>query len=124
MNISDFYPELESFIMSMKGVEKDYKAEWEWTRFMIKGKMFCAFCADNTDDALITVKCEPDFNLFIREQYKGTIIEGYYMNKTHWNSIKPDKNVPYELIQEMCTRGYNLILHSLSKKIQKEIADI
>lgn len=121
MNISDFYPQLEDYIMSMKGVEKDFKAEWGWTRFMIKGKMFCAFCGEDDDFSLITVKCEPDFNLFIREQYKDAIIEGYYMNKVHWNSIKPDKGVPYELVQEMCKRGYNLILHSLPKKTQKEI---
>ncbi len=107
--------------MSMKGVEKDFKAEWGWTRFMIKGKMFCAFCGEDDDFSLITVKCEPDFNLFIREQYKDAIIEGYYMNKVHWNSIKPDKGVPYELVQEMCKKGYNLILHSLPKKTQKEI---
>lgn len=124
MLISDFYPQLENFIMSMKGVEKDFKAEWGWDRFMIRGKMFCAFCSDGNPDALITVKCEPDFNLFIRKQYKDAIIEGYYMNKVHWNSIKPDKEVPYELVQEMCQRGYNLILHSFSKKAQKEIADI
>lgn len=121
MNISDFYPQLEDYIMSMKGVEKDFKAEWGWTRFMIKGKMFCAFCGEDDDFSLITVKCEPDFNLFIREQYKDAIIEGYYMNKVHWNSIKPDKGVPYELVQEMCKKGYNLILHSLPKKTQKEI---
>lgn len=124
MNISECYPQLEQFLMSMKGVEKDFKAEWEWTRFMLKGKMFCAFCADGKDNALITVKCEPDFNQFIREQYKDAIIEGYYMNKVHWNSIKPDKNVPYELIQEMCQRGYNLILKSLTKKAQKEIENL
>ena len=104
MKISDFYPQLEEFLMSMKGVEK-------------------AFCCDGTPDALITVKCEPDFNLFIREQYKNSIIEGYYMNKLHWNSIKPDKNVPYELVMEMCQRGYKLILHSLPKKTQKEITN-
>ena len=123
MKISHFYPQLEEFLMSMKGVEKDYKAEWNWIRFMIRGKMFCAFCCDDTPDALITVKCEPDFNLFIREQFKDAIIEGYYMNKTHWNSIKPDKDVPYELAMEMCQRGYKLILHSLPKKTQKEITN-
>lgn len=121
MCISEYYPELEAFIMSMKGVEKDFKEEWGWTRFMVKGKMFCALCSDGQNDALITIKSEPDFNLFVRKQYEDSIVPGYYMNKLHWNSVKPDKNVPYELIQEMCTRGYNLILSSFSKKLQQEI---
>lgn len=121
MNISDFYPQLEEFLMSHKGVEKDFKKEWGWTRFMIQGKMFCAFCGEDSDFTLITVKCEPDFNVHIRELYKDSIIEGYYMNKVHWNSVYPNKNVPYEVIQEMCERGYNLILHSLPKRTQAEI---
>ena len=107
--------------MSHKGVEKDFKEEWGWTRFMVRGKMFCAFCGESGDFTLITVKCQPDFNLHIREMYPGSIIEGYYMNKVHWNSVYPDKGVPYELLQDMCDRGYDLVLRSLSKKVQKEI---
>lgn len=121
MKISEFYPQLEEYIMSLKGVEKDFKAEWGWTRFMLRGKMFCAFCGEDGDFTLITVKGEPDFNIHIRDMYPGAIIEGYYMNKVHWNSIYPDKGVPYELIRDMCGRGYDLVLHSLPKKTQKEI---
>ena len=123
MKIEKFYPQLEEYIMSHKGVEKDFKEEWGWTRFMLRGKMFCAFCGEDSDFTLITVKCEPEFNVHIREMYPGSVIEGYYMNKVHWNSVYPDKEVPYELLQDMCDRGYNLILHSLSKKVQKEITD-
>ena len=107
--------------MAHRGTEKDFKEEWGWTRFMLRGKMFCAFCGEEGDFTLITVKCEPDFNVHIREMYPGSVIEGYYMNKVHWNSVYPDKGVPYELLQNMCDRGYNLVLHSLPKKVQKEI---
>ena len=121
MKISKFYPQLEEYIMSLKGVEKDFKAEWGWTRFMLRGKMFCAFCGEDSDFTLITVKGEPDFNIHVRDMYPDAIIEGYYMNKVHWNSVYPDKGVPYELIRDMCGRGYDLVLHSLPKKTQKEI---
>ena len=121
MKVAKFYPQLEEYIMSHKGVEKDFKEEWGWTRFMLRGKMFCAFCGEEGDFTLITVKCEPDFNVHIREMYPGSIIEGYYMNKAHWNSVYPDKGVPCELLQDMCSRGYNAILRSLPKKVQREI---
>lgn len=123
MKIAEFYPQLEDFLMSHNGVEQDLKKEWGWKRFMVRGKMFCAFCGEDSDNTLITVKSEPDFNMHIRELYKGDIIEGYYMNKLHWNSVYPDRNVPYEVIQDMCERGYNLILHSFSKKVQLEIIE-
>ena len=121
MNINEYYPSLKEFLLNKKGVHSDFKEEWGWTRFMINNKMFCAFCADGTENALITIKCEPDFNDFLRNSYPDIIIEGYYMNKVHWNSVKPNGGVPYELIMEMCDRGYNLILKSLPKKIQAEI---
>lgn len=121
MKIAKYYPLLEQYLMSLGGVEKDFKEEWGWTRFMLRGKMFCAFCGESGDFTLITVKCEPEFNTHIRELYEGKIIEGYYMNKVHWNSVYPDKGVPYELIKEMCDRGYRLVLRSLPKKTQREI---
>ncbi len=123
MKISDIYPELENFLLSFKGVENDFKQEWGWTRFMVKGKMFCAFCADETEQPLVTVKSEPDYNELMRSQFKDLIIPGYYMNKTHWNSIKPCEQVPYPVVQEMCQGGYNLILNSLSKKARQEILE-
>ena len=120
MKISDKYPWLEEYLLSKTGVESDFKVEWGWIRFMIRGKMFCAFCSDKTDNTLITVKCEPDFNHMLRNTFPD-IIEGYYMNKTHWNSIKVDGNVPDNVVKDMCDRGYNLIINSFSKKVQAEI---
>lgn len=120
MKISDKYPWLEEYLLSKTGVESDFKVEWGWTRFMIRGKMLAAFCADGTENALFTVKCEPDFNVSLRNTYSD-IIEGYYMNKVHWNSVKIGGSVPDDVVRNMCDRAYNLILNSFSKKIQSEI---
>ena len=115
MKISERYPWLKDYLLSKTGVQSDYKVEWDWTRFMIRNKMFVAFCADSTENALITLKCEPDFNVYLRNTYPD-IIEGYYMNKVHWNSIKVGGTVPDEVVKEMCDRAYNLILKSFLKK--------
>ncbi len=120
MKVSDKYPWLENYILSKTGVECDFKEEWNWKRFMIKGKMFLAFCSDGSDDCLITVKCEPAFNIQLRNTY-ADIIEGYYMNKVHWNSIKVCGDIPDDIVKEMCDRGYNLILNAFSKKMKNEI---
>ena len=49
------------------------------------------------------------------------IVPGFYMNKVHWNSIKPDGKVPDDLLKELVDKSYNLILKGFSKKRQKEI---
>lgn len=120
MRAADIYPELEEYLLSKPGVEKDYKVEWDWTRFMIRGKMFAAFCSEGVESALINVKSEPEFNEFMRKTYDD-VNEGYYMNKVHWNAVKLTGSVPYDVVKEMCDRGYSLILKSLPKKVQQEI---
>ena len=120
MKCSDVYPELFDYLMSKKGVETDYKAEWNWTRFMIRGKMFAAICADGTESALLNIKAQPDYNITIRILYED-INEGYYMNKEHWNSVRLTGTVPYEVVKDMCDRGYGCILSKFSKKVLSEI---
>ncbi|MNP85293.1 hypothetical protein D3C76_1849660 [compost metagenome] len=56
----------------------------------------------------------------LRENYDD-IIEGYYMNKVHWNSVFLDGNVPEDVIKQMIDMSYNLIFGSLTKKVQKSI---
>ena len=120
MLIEEQYPWLKDYLLSKKGMTMDYKEEWEWHRFLLRDKMVAAFCGEKSDRPLFTVKCEPDFNDFLRQAYPD-IIEGYYMNKIHWNSVIIGGSVPDEVVREMCDRAYALILGSLPKKVQKEI---
>lgn len=117
------YEWLDEFLLNKKSVEKDLKAEWNWIRYLIGGKMFAAVCLDdNNNPYYITLKLEPSEGEFLRNQYDD-IIPGYYMNKIHWNSVKADGNVPDDLLRDMLTKSYNLVLNGLSKKKQKELLE-
>lgn len=116
------YEWIDEYLLSKKGVTKDFKEEWNWIRYLIGGKMFAAVCLDDESNQpyYITLKLEPMEGEFLRQQYPD-IIPGYYMNKVHWNSINPDGAVPDELMREMLDKSYSLVLHGLTKKLQKEI---
>lgn len=115
------YAWLDAYLMRKSGVEKDFKVEWNWQRYMIDGKLFAAVCYDDDNRAaLITLKLDPMEGDFLRQQYED-IIPGYYMNKPHWNSVKADGAVPDELLKDMLDKSYELILGSFSKKKQAEI---
>lgn len=45
------------------------------------------------------------------------------MNKEHWNSLYLEGDVPDEVLKDMLDKSYNLVLASLSKKLQKEILE-
>lgn len=114
------YKWLDEYCFNKKGGEKDFKEEWNATRYLIRGKMFVMKGGDKEGKAIITVKCEPSFSRFLRDEYEH-IVPGYYMNKEHWNSVYVDGNVPDEVVKQMIDMSYNLVITSLSKKVQKEI---
>ncbi len=114
------YAWLDEYCFSKKGTIKDYKVEWNATRYLIGGKMFALQGGDKHHKAIITLKCDPLFTRSLREQYQY-IVAGYYMNKEHWNSLYLDGDVPDEIVKQMIDMSYELVLLKLSKKSQKEI---
>lgn len=115
------YPWLDDCLLEKPGVAKDLKAEWNWIRYMIGGKMFAAVCLDSSGKPYyITLKLEPLEGDLLRQQYED-IIPGYYCNKVHWNSIKSDGAMPDELLKELLDKSYQLVLGGFSKKKQREI---
>ncbi len=115
------YKWIDEFLLNKRGVTKDLQAEWNWIRYHVGGKMFAAIClGDDNEPYYITLKLEPSEGDFLRQQYED-IIPGFYMNKVHWNSVKPDGEVPDELLKDMLYKSYELVLGGFSKKKQREI---
>lgn len=114
------YPWLDEYCLSKKGSEKDYKPEWDATRYMLRGKMFAMVGGDKYGKPIVTLKLEPAFGELLRTQYED-IIPGYYMNKEHWNSLYLEGNVPGDVLRDMIDKSHSILLASLPKKTQAEI---
>ena len=113
------YPWLDAYCLAKKGCEKDYKEEWGAWRYMLGGKMFAMQGTDKDGNPIITLKIEPSYGAELRKDYED-IVPGYYMNKLHWNSVRLDGAVPDDILREMIDESYQILLHSLPKKLQKE----
>lgn len=115
------YPWIDDYLLQKPAVTKDLKQEWNWIRYMIGGKMFAAVLLDWSGvPYYINLKLEPAEGELMRQQWPD-IIPGYYSNKQHWNSIKPDGDVPDELLKTMLDKSYELVLNGFSKKKRAEI---
>lgn len=115
------YTWIDAFLLQKKGVSKDFKAEWNWIRYLLDEKMFAAICLDDQNQPVyITLKLDPPEGDFLRQQYED-IIPGYYMNKQHWNSVKADGNVPDDLLKDMLNKSYQLVSGGLTKKKREEL---
>ena len=116
------YEWIDQYCLSKKGTQKDYKPEWEATRYMLFGKMYLMAGSDKEGRPIVTFKLPPMDGVLMREQYKD-IIPGYYMNKEHWNSMYLEGTVPDDVVKDMLDESYRILLTSLTKKAQKEIEE-
>lgn len=117
------YPWIEEYCSKKPGFEQDYKEEWQAWRFLLKGKMFAMIGGDKQGSPIITLKLEPAYGDFLRREYPGQIEPGYYMNKTHWNSLHLDSSVPDEVVRKMLDDSHTIVLASLPKKVQQQILE-
>lgn len=116
------YPWLHDYLAAKQGATRDFKEEWQWTRYQIGGKLFAAVCRDDDGaESIVTLKLPPEDGRFFRAQYED-IFPGYYMNKEHWNSVRLDGSVPDDLLQKLLDKSYELVFSSLPKKRQRELA--
>jgi len=70
------------------------------------GKWFAAVLHHDGRD-FVNLKCEPLEAEFLRSVYEG-IAPGYHMNKTHWNSVYFDADVPDALIRSLTMESFRL----------------
>ncbi|GLG82769.1 MmcQ/YjbR family DNA-binding protein [Acinetobacter calcoaceticus] len=87
--------------------------------FKILEKMFM-LTAEVAGVKMINVKCDPYKSQEYQELY-SFIIPGYHMNKKHWISITPHKNLTGDLLQDLIHDSYDLVVKKLSLKDQKRL---
>ena len=70
---------LDALLQSYPGCTKDFKAEWQWWRYQVGGKMFAATLHPGPEHApeyagrnLLTLKCDPVWSEQLRaEQFNA-----------------------------------------------------
>lgn len=84
--------------------------------YKVYGKIFMLLSLDTP--LQINLKCDPELAVELREKYES-IIPGYHMNKTHWNTIIIDGSVPSREILKLIDHSFSLVLNSIPLKKRK-----
>lgn len=114
-----YLEEIRTYCLQKKAVEETFPFDQSTLVFKVMGKMFALCDVDNFTS--LNLKCLPDRAIDLRESYHG-IIPGYHMSKVHWNTVSVNSDVPNALILELIDHSYDLVVASLPKKIQHELA--
>jgi len=113
---------LRAYLSSKKGVTEETPFGPDALVFKVMGKMF-ALLAWQADPLRITLKCDPDDALALRQQYPA-VQSGYYMNKRRWNTVTLDGSIPEAELLEMIDDSYALVVRGLKKALREQLAEL
>lgn len=68
----------------------------------------------------ISLKCQPDYALELRDRYAGSILPGYHLNKRHWNTLHTDQ-LPQTLVEHLIRHSWNQVTAGLSRRRRTEL---
>lgn len=117
MNVEEY----RDYCLAKKGVTESFPFDEHTLVFKVMGKMF-AVCGLERKPTQVNLKCDPDRSEELRAEYDGIIIPGWHMSKLHWNTVIIEENLPHSLILELIDHSYDLIVNSLTKKLQADLA--
>ncbi len=122
------YDWLEEYLLARPGAEQDYKIEWGWQRYLVRGKMFAALCAPGPEHktygghTLLNLKCDPRLAEGFRGQYPE-ILPGFYMDKRTWIAVLLDGDLPDGVLRDLCGLSYELVVKKLPRYVQRELGE-
>ncbi len=109
--------QIRDYCLAKAGTTESFPFDEVTLVFKVMGKMFALVALDSQPPSL-NLKCDPERAIELRAAYPS-ILPGYHMNKTHWNTVSADDSIGSELLKELIDHSYQLVVKSL-KKTEKQ----
>lgn len=108
---------IREYCLSKKGTTESFPFDETSLVIKVMNKMFALIDLEEANS--ITLKCDPERAIELREHYSG--IEGaYHFNKKYWNGIYFDIDVDDKLIKELVDHSYDEVIKKFTKKLRAE----
>lgn len=85
----------------------------EYDVFKVIGKMFLLF-TEVRGEQIVVLKADPRDSESLRQAHRD-ITPGYHMNKRHWITLEPGGALDADLIRELVTESYLLVVEGLPR---------
>lgn len=108
---------IREYCLSKKGVTESFPFDDTSLVMKVMNKMFALIDLEEANS--ITLKCDPERAIELREHYSG--IDGaYHFNKKYWNGILFDADVDDKLIKELVDHSYEEVIKKFTRKLRAE----
>jgi predicted DNA-binding protein (MmcQ/YjbR family) len=114
--------EIREYCLAKPGVTESLPFNDTALVFKVMDKMFALL--DLSEDSMgISLKCDPELALELREQYPE-VTPAYHFNKEHWNTVVIDGTISDKLIFSWIDNSYNLVVQKLPKIKLEELKSL
>lgn len=108
---------IREYCLSKKGTTESFPFDETSLVMKVMNKMFALIDLEEANS--ITLKCDPERAIELRERYSG--IEGaYHFNKKYWNGIRFNSDVDDKLIKQLVDHSYEEVIKKFTKKLRAE----
>ena len=114
--------EVLALCRAQPGATEGYPFDMDTLVFRVMGKIF-VFTNEAALPERVTLKCEPDLALQLRDQFQG-FEPGYHTNKRHWNIVYLEADVPADEIESMIDHSYERVVQSLKRSDRLALAEL
>ncbi|WP_315061434.1 MmcQ/YjbR family DNA-binding protein [Capnocytophaga leadbetteri] len=111
--------ELREYCLSLPHATEDMPFDEDILVFRICNRIF-ALTSLETRPLFVSLKCDPERAVELREQYPDKIVAGYHLNKKHWNTVSLE-DLPHPLIKEMIQHSYDQVLAKVPKRERESL---
>ncbi len=98
---------VETYVLSMPNAKLEYPFGEDVAVYKVEDKMF-ALIAESSNPIRLSLKCDPQLARLLRERYE-TVMEGYHLNKKHWNTLLLTGQLTWEEVQDLIRHSYQLV---------------
>ena len=75
-------------------------------------------------EASVTIKCDPEYTIELREQYES-IYAGPYVSNKHWNTIAIYKGeLQPQFILELIDHSYEMVIKGMTNKLRDKWSEL
>lgn len=113
MNGSALHKTAADCAEELPGAQLEHPFGPAWEVYKVRGKVFMLM-TEVPGRPVVILKADPGEARALREQY-SRITPGYHMNKKHWITLESGEGVGKELVRELVTDSYRLVVARLPK---------
>ncbi len=111
--------DIEIYLSNFSKSESSYPFGPEALVYKIMGKIF-ALVAQGSEKLRVTFKCTPADGETLINHFQA-ITPGYHMNKRHWITIDLDSDVDINMLKDLASRSYDLVVSKLTKAEKSQL---